>query len=272
MPELAFSLVGDEAAAPDRVLLFLHGILGRGSNLRSIARKVVAARPGWTVALVDLRMHGGSPGFAPPHTVAAAARDLLALDARLPAPVRGVLGHSFGGKVALDYLALRPAPLERVLVVDASPSARVPRGERTSTLEVLQFLEGLPPALASRAELIARAQAAGLSRMLGEWLAMNLVAQAGGYRLGLELPATRAMLEDFLGRDLWPVVEHLPGAARLEVVIAERGGVFAPDDRERLARAAAAQPGRLRVHALPTGHWVHADDPDGLAAIVIAAL
>ena len=276
MPPLAHTLVVADGARPDRTLLFLHGIIGRGSNLRTVARKVVAARPGWAVALCDLRMHGASQGFAPPHTVAAAAADLDGLDAVMPAPIRGVLGHSFGGKVALSYLARRPEALDEVVVVDASPAARPLTGHRGSTLAVLDFLSSLPPRLPSRAALVDAAVSTGITRSLGEWLAMNLVPasadEGGGYRLALELPALHAMLADYLALDLWEVVERVPGHARLDVVIAERGGVFPPEDRERLARAAAAQPGRLGLHALDTGHWVHADDPDGLAAVVIGVV
>lgn len=272
MAENAFSIVTADGAAPRRFLLFLHGILGRGSNWRTVARKVVAARPVWGVALVDLRMHGGSQGFAGPHTVAAAARDLLALDGVLPAPIGGVLGHSFGGKVALEYLRLRPDALDHVMDVDASPSARPLSEDRSSTLEVLELLESLPPRLPSRAALVERAIQAGIGRPLGEWLAMNLESRDGQFALMLDLKAVREMLADYLTVDLWPVVEAVPGRARLDVIIGDRSGVFPPEDRERLARAADAQPTRLFVHTLPTGHWVHAEDPMGLVRILTSVI
>jgi pimeloyl-ACP methyl ester carboxylesterase len=40
--------------APDRSLVMLHGIYGRGRNWQAIARAVVAARPEYGCWLVDL--------------------------------------------------------------------------------------------------------------------------------------------------------------------------------------------------------------------------
>ena len=275
MPANAHSLVVADGVAPAAArqwMLFLHGILGRGNNLRAIARRVVAARPAWGVALVDLRMHGASRGFAPPHTVENAAADLQLLEAGLPGPVRGVLGHSFGGKVALAYLERRGGALSHVIDVDASPAARRLSADRSTTVAIIELLEQLPPSLPSRAALIEGVAEIGIDRSLGEWLAMNLEAHAGGFRLALDMVAIRALLDDYLARDLWGVVEALPPATRLDVIIGDRGGVFPPEDRARLAAAAAAQPGRLLVHTLPTGHWVHVEDPEGLVRIVVDSL
>src|SRR5687767_12064792 len=100
-PALAHAVLAPEGAAPRRWIMFLHGILGSGANWRSFAKGLLAACPGWGAVLVDLRMHGSSQGFAPPHTVAAAAADLASLG--LPGPLGAVVAHSFGGKVALAY-------------------------------------------------------------------------------------------------------------------------------------------------------------------------
>jgi esterase len=52
---------------------------------------------------VDLRLHGGSTGFEPPHTLGAAADDVDRLVEHLDFHAAAVMGHSFGGKVALLY-------------------------------------------------------------------------------------------------------------------------------------------------------------------------
>src|SRR5436305_214981 len=73
-------------SAPARWMLFLHGILGSGANWRTFAKQIVAERPSWGAVLVDLRLHGESQqGFGPPHTIAAAARDVAELIAALEA-------------------------------------------------------------------------------------------------------------------------------------------------------------------------------------------
>jgi len=260
-----------EGSRPERWLLFLHGLLGRGGNWRAIARRLVAARPGWGAALVDLRMHGATQGFPPPHTVAATAEDLLALDGALPGPVRAVLGHSFGGKVALAYLVRRGDALDRAVIVDAMPGARPGREGPGTTLDVLGWLGALG-VIPSRADFIARAREAGYGHALAEWLAMNFRRTEAGYELALDLGAIRALLDDYFACDLWPVVERPPGALALHLVIGEHSPVWGAGDRARGDRIAAGSNGRVIVHRLPTSHWVHAEDPDLLLGVLTGAL
>ena len=85
-------------------MAFLHGILGSGANWRTFARRFVEAKPTWRAVLVDLRKHGASQDFPAPHTLVACADDLRALEKSI-GRFDGVLGHSFGGKVALELVA-----------------------------------------------------------------------------------------------------------------------------------------------------------------------
>jgi esterase len=271
---LAHSLVTAPGASPRRWMLFLHGIFGSGANWRTLARRWATARPGWGAVLVDLRLHGQSLGLAGPHTVAAAASDLGALDTVVTGEVRGVLGHSFGGKVALAYVDARAGELDDAWILDSNPGAR-PHGRGSEgTLNVLRVLESVAPAIASREAFIAELGAKGISRETSEWLAMNVVKAEGdltGYRLRLELPSIRAMLEDYLDVDLWRVVQDPPGRVRMHLVIGGRSEVFAPDDAARAEEAALANPSRVDVETLrEAGHWVHVDAPDALLAALIA--
>jgi len=125
-----------------RALLVTHGILGTGANWRSIARKLVAARPDWAVELVDLRQHGRSEPGEPPHTLAAAAGDVRALLDELP-DIVAVAGHSFGGKTMLAMRAIAPARLLATWIFDASPSTRDGVSDPT-VARVLSLMERLP--------------------------------------------------------------------------------------------------------------------------------
>src|SRR5579862_164898 len=115
--DLAFDRV--DGAHPRQAIAFLHGILGRGINLRMIARRFVEARPDWTAWLVDLRGHGQSPKSTPEPSIEAAARDVVALAARAELPLRAIAGHSFGGKVALEVARLNAGQsLAHVVTID----------------------------------------------------------------------------------------------------------------------------------------------------------
>jgi pimeloyl-ACP methyl ester carboxylesterase len=273
MPTLAHALVTAPGATPSRWLLFLHGIFGTGGNWRTFARRLVTARPDWGAALVDLRMHGASQDFDRPHTLDAAADDLVALDAHIPGRVDAVLGHSFGGKVALAYVDRRAGQLEQAWILDAMPGARTDARGSEETVGVVRWLERAERTFASRDAFVQSMVDAGFERELSQWLAMNLRHSGEQYVFRLDLGAIRALLDDYFQRDLWPMLESPPGRARFHVVIGGRSPVFSPADRARVETIAADSGGRVRVHVLQdAGHWVHVDDPEGLYREVIAAI
>jgi esterase len=267
---LAHALVTAPGAQPERWMLFLHGILGSGANWRTFARQIVAARPTWGGVLVDLRLHGESQGMAPPHTVAAAARDVAELAATLPGPVRGVLAHSFGGKVALSYARDHGASLDELIIVDATPGPRPDGRGSESTRHIVELLTTLPPELADRSAFTSWIEERGVSRPIAMWLAMNVrpIAGTSRYTFRVDVAGIRAMLEDYFASDLWPVLESPPGHVRTTLVIGGRSDVVDAADR---ARAAACP--RATVRVIPeAGHWVHADAPDALRDVVLAQL
>jgi pimeloyl-ACP methyl ester carboxylesterase len=292
------ALVTAAGASPARFMLVLHGILGSGGNLRSFARSLAERCPDWGFALVDLRMHGLSQGAPPPHTVAAAAADLVRLEAALALPIAGVMGHSFGGKVSLAYLEQRRAAgaeqrraagaeasrIEQAWVLDASPSAEPERslearegkgGESArgarrseSTEAVVRMLRGIPAPLPSRERFLEIVVEHGFSRSIAEWLARNVRRADDGFRLRLDLDAISALLTDYFATDLWHVLEQPGFADEIHMVIGGRSDALDASDRARLA----SLPG-VMTHVLPeAGHWVHVDAPDALLGLVEAAL
>jgi len=264
MVELAFERIGGLRA--QQTIAFLHGILGSGGNLRTVARRFVDARPSWTAWLVDLRGHGRSPKGAPDPSLEAAAGDLARLAARTAPPLVAIAGHSFGGKVALEALRIGMGSLERVFAIDSMPGAREPFRGTDSALTVIETLESLPDTFSSKAAFVDAITAAGYARPLALWLTLSLQRADGGVRFALDLGEVRALLLDYFARDLWPVVERPPDDARVHLVIGDRSTSYSPADRER-ARALAGD--RVTVDILPAGHWVHVDDPDGLLRVLL---
>jgi esterase len=260
------SIVRSPGGEPSRALLFLHGILGTGANLRSLAQAFVQSDPSLAVYLVDLRLHGKSRAFAPPHDVRACARDLVALESTLAQPVIGVLGHSFGGKVALAYHAERPQ-LSRVITLDSDPGSRPDRVGSEQTTAVLAMLERAPRHYAKREQFIELVHGEGHSRGIADWLAMNLERRPDGFALQIDLPGIEALLDSYFASDLWSVLEQ--SRAQVDLVIGGRSQVWDAAHRQRAEQLAERKP-TLRIHELPeAGHWVHADDPAGLRAALV---
>ena len=166
---IAHEVLQAKDASPTRAMLFLHGILGRGNNWRSHARRFVEARPDWAAVLVDLRLHGDSLDVRPPHTLASCARDLRELPIALP--IRGAVGHSFGGKVALALAAelegeREDDALDELWVIDSTPSARPDRRGSEDVLNVIAMLREVPREHAERSDFVAAIRERGFSEML----------------------------------------------------------------------------------------------------------
>jgi pimeloyl-ACP methyl ester carboxylesterase len=258
---LSFSLSTQvvPGAGASRWLVATHGIFGTGGNLRTLANRLVEARPDWGVVLVDLRNHGRSQGAPPPHTVASAAEDVVDLATRLAGegkPVRALLGHSYGGKVMLTARQSVPE-LEQTWVLDSGPSARPGALDEPDRAvpSVLRALEALPATFANRDAFVEALGARGIEVDVAQWLAMNLESNGGSARLRMDLVAVREMLADYYSRDLWHYVEDGPGTAC--VIVAGRSHVFDAEDRERLADLAAGSEGVLGWTIAEAGHWVH---------------
>lgn len=263
---LHHAFVRPEAGTPDRAALFLHGILGTGMNLRPVAQAFVKADPRYEAVLVDLRQHGRSQGFPAPHTIAACAADLAALEHSLALPVKAAVGHSFGGKVALAYLSSHPA-LERVVSLDSGPGARPDREGSADTDVVLATLARAPARFAKRDDFVEFVKSEGHSRMVADWLAMNLERDADGFRLRTDLASIHALLDDYFTVDLWPALEQ--SSAAIDVVIGDRSGVWSEAERTRLRALEASSAGRVRAHVIPdAGHWVHVEAPAAVASVV----
>lgn len=244
--------------APDRWLLVLHGIYGRGRNWTSVARQFVRRRPDWGVLLVDLRQHGDSPNLPPPHTVEACAADVRRCAAASGVNVAALAGHSFGGKVALR--AAEEMPLQSLWLLDSTPDARPPSG---TAWEMLSLIESLPDRFERRVDLVEALAAHGIAVGVASWMATNLTATDGGFRWRLDFSVMRDLLLDFFRADLWRVIEASHPSRRVHVVKAADSSTLGEEACARIERAHASH-GMVSLHRIDGGHWVNADNPDAV--------
>jgi esterase len=261
-------------APPERWMLFLHGILGRRVNWRSFARSWVARRPGWGAVLVDLRDHGESQGLPGPRTVAAAGEDLVELAASVTAAhggrVAGVLGHSFGGKVAIvgaSRLRAVGDPVDELWIIDAPIGPRTQPRDRT-TDRVMDVLRGLPARFDARAGFVDAVLGGGIAKPVAQWLATNLIEDDGGWKFGLDLGHIGELLADFMRVDLWELVdEEIEQGTRVCLVLGGRSQAVFGEELER-ARERAGR-GLMEVFTVANaGHWVHVDNASGLLDVL----
>jgi pimeloyl-ACP methyl ester carboxylesterase len=248
--------------------MMLHGIYGRGRNWTTLAQHLSRARPDWASLLVDLRLHGASPDFTPPHTVASAAADLVVLEDETRQEAAAVLGHSFGGKVALVHAAGGHDHLSQVWIIDSTPEAREPRGSAWRLLDVVRSLPAAFPSRAVAAEGIA---GKGYSSAVAAWMVSNLRFDHGRYVWRLDFDAMEALLRDFFRTDLWDVVEAPPPGTSLHFVKANDSAVLSEEGCTRMEEAGRRH-GQVHLHRVDGGHWLHVDNPDAILRLLATHL
>jgi pimeloyl-ACP methyl ester carboxylesterase len=99
------------------VMIILHGLYGSSDNWITIARRL---ENHFTVLLPDLRNHGASPHTST-HTFAEMVDDLAQFYEDTNTESAFLIGHSMGGKVAMQFAAEYPERVNRLMVVDIAP-------------------------------------------------------------------------------------------------------------------------------------------------------
>ena len=265
---MAGSLHATEVGAPDapRSILMLHGIYGRGRNWQAIARMLVERRPDYRCLLVDLPGHGASaPGQHGP-TVAGVAADLSQwLDEHGVRP-DAILGHSFGGKVALSLADTRAdAPLQ-IWIIDSTPESGPPSG---SAWRMLGSVRALPDRFASREDLISSLAGDGWARPIAQWMATNLDRDGDTFVWRLDFDVMEALIRSFAGTDLWTVVETGDPGRTYHFVKATNSDVLSASAVERLGSAGRPH---VELHTLEGSHWIHAERPDAVVDLLAGSL
>jgi len=258
----AYEVVQAPGSSPGQVGLLLHGILGSGRNWRTFARKLVVRTPDVAWVCVDLRNHGESRGAPPPHTVTTTADDLLAVTSQVGSPTH-VVGHSFGGKVALRYAERHPGTLQRVWVLDSRVDADPPSDDNEVALVMKALRETRLP-IPDRQTLANDLVTRGFSVSLSQWMTTNLRRQGEGFGWAFDLSAIEEMIDDYWRLDLMSVLADPP--CRVDLVRAGRSDRWGPDTLDRIRAVASPE---VHLHVLPnSGHWIHVDDPEGLLALL----
>lgn len=235
-------------------VIILHGLFGMLDNWQTLARKLAE---NYCVFLVDQRNHGRSP-HTNSHTYPEMAQDLKALmDQELLAEAH-ILGHSMGGKTAMQFASYYPEMVDHLVVVDIAPKTYAPGHN-----EIFQALQSLDfTAAISRKDVDEQLATYLPNAGIRQFLLKNIVRdKVSGFRMRMNLPVIYQDYEKILAQPDWKYRFEGP-------TLFIRGGqshYITDDDQEAILQLfPAAQIETIKA----AGHWVHAEQPEQLLQIL----
>ena len=184
--QLHFTTLGPQNSAQAQPLMLLHGLFGSGDNWGTIAKHFSQH---YRVISVDLRNHGRSP-HSDAQTYADMADDLFELCQTLGLDRIHLLGHSMGGKVAMQFATQYPDKVEKLMVVDMAP--RRYADAHSHLIDAMLSVD--LSAMQSRSDVDKALSSKIPEAMVRQFLLMNLVKSDSNSQLAwrINLPALKA--------------------------------------------------------------------------------
>lgn len=240
-------------------VIIMHGLFGSGDNWRSIARMM---EPHYQSIVVDMRNHGRSP-HDPEMNFTVMADDILELMTDLSLDKVSLLGHSMGGKVAMQFSLLHPDMVEKLIVVDIAPKYYPPHHDA-----VIEAIESIDPK-----QLTDRTEAENaLARFLGndqstiQFLMKNLSRLPEG---GFEWKPNMPVIIDAYYHLMEDVTPTEPFLGPVLFIRGEKSRYILDDD---IPHIKTLFPKSRLVTITGAGHWIHADAPEMFTKEVLSFL
>lgn len=250
-----YQIVGPEGSP---YLVLLHGLMGSGANWRKVTSSL---QDDYRILLYDQRGHGRSFQPASGYRPEDYADDLHLILQELGWSQVFLVGHSMGGRNALNFAARFPDMVHKLVIEDIGPDA----SER-AIARMIQLIESVPTPFGSRQE--------AKKFLRGDFLEMfkdrqnidsislyfysNVMELADGtVDWRFSKPAILESVRMGRARERWDEVRHL----RMPTLLL-RGSHSEELSRAVYERMLAENP---RIHGLEipeSGHWVHADQPE----------
>jgi esterase len=236
-------------------IVILHGLFGTLDNWQGIAK--ILAEHNMVIA-VDLRNHGKSPHTSDTFDYPSLAEDVKEFMETHWIHQAIILGHSMGGKVAMQLAIDYPEMVENLIVVDIAPKDY--SGGHESVLNALEAVN--VNTLETRTQADEIFEDYGLEYSTRQFLLKNLTRNEDGgfvWKMNLEV----------LIRDYANILMNVDGNSTYTgptlFIKGEKSNYI--DENEMESYRFRFPTAQLSVIA-EAGHWVHADRPESLVGVV----
>jgi len=235
-------------------LIILHGFLGSLDNWRTVSNRMSSR---FKIISVDLRNHGHSPHDSV-MSYPIMAKDIDEFFDQQNIASAYLLGHSMGGKVAMQFAATHPQRIDKLIVVDIAPKA-YPASHET-TLVALHDLD--LSSFASFGEIDAALAPQIHASSIRQFLMKNLTRRVDGrfyWRIDFD-----AILSNY--HELTKPIAATRAFSKPACFI--RGGRSDYIADEDLPLIKKMFPHAQMVTILDAGHWVHIDATETFLRVV----
>ncbi len=252
--KLFYRVYGEEQHQP---MIILHGLMGSSDNWLPQAKMLSEHYQVW---VVDQRNHGQSPHTDDFHYRALAddIREFIS-EHQLTNPV--IIGHSMGGKAAMNFAFVHPDLVSALIIVDIAPKAYEVRHDY-----IVEGLKGIPlDSIQSRQEADEALALKVADPGVRQFLLKNLMRKPeGGFAWRINLPV--------IERSIHRIGEGLVVSGTFEkktlFIRGLRSDYILDEDRDAIQ---SFFPNATLV-TMDTGHWVQAEKPAEFVEVVLSFL
>ncbi|MFI5171276.1 MAG: alpha/beta fold hydrolase [Chitinophagales bacterium] len=236
-------------------LIILHGLFGMLDNWKTVGKGL---EDKFTIYLVDQRNHGKSP-HVDAHSYKLMAEDIREFFEYHHIKSAHIIGHSMGGKTAMQFALDHGEMVNKLIVVDMGIKRYV--GGHDKIFDALMSLDIKSITSRKDAEslLIEKVADTGVRQFLLKGLTRNA---NGSYDWKFNL---KALSENYDEEILGPVVSDKSFQGKTLFIRGENSDYILNDDWDVIQKLF---PNSRLITIKNAGHWVHADQPEALIKTV----
>lgn len=244
-------------------LIILHGLYGSGDNWYLAGRALSRL---FTVYLIDQRNHGNSP-HDPVFNYDVMSIDLADFYEYHSLEKACIIGHSMGGKAAMNFAFKFPSKVQKLVVIDIALRSYLNSPQIADHQKIVEALNNLEISITrSRSEIDTRLAATIPQKSIRQFLLKNLKRNENdNFYWGLNFKAIQNNIADLLQKIESNSSQFINPAL---VVRGKKSGYINDDDRTDFQNTFPT----LRFEEFDTGHWVLSEAPEKLISLLLEFL
>lgn len=255
MTDVNYQIHSDSSDKP--WILLVHGLFGSLDNLSALRRQLTET---YQVLSVDLPDHGKS-AFTQAFSFAQYAKLIFKLVDRLKIKQLSIVGHSLGGKVAMQLAIDQPELISHLIVLDIAPVQYTAHHKK-----VFQGLNNVMlSGITSRKEADIALSKYVVDSSTRQFLLKSLYHENAIWKWRFNL----SLLETDYGKLSAAIGTEQPYFGPVLFIKGENSDYLVPKYKKAVLKLFPNSQAKM---ISDTGHWLHAEKPELCAKIILAFL